>query len=123
MSTSVLARLKVKPVPNKIEQIKVRIAEPATEERVEIQTKLLDKTKDNTINRAEFIKKLKGVVESSKVKESAPQPIISKPPVKKAKKIAKKLKLIPDHLHPIINPYIVTCYNTIPRNILVRFRY
>ena len=96
MSTSVLARLKVKPVPNKIEQIKVRIAEPATEERVEIQTKVLDKTKDNTINRAEFIKKLKGVVESSKVKESAPQPIISKPPVKKAKKIAKKLKLIPD---------------------------
>ena len=57
MSTSVLARLKVKPVPNKIEQIKVRIAEPATEERVEIQTKVLDKTKDNTINRAEFIKK------------------------------------------------------------------
>jgi lactate dehydrogenase-like 2-hydroxyacid dehydrogenase len=28
------------------------------------------------------------------VKESAPQPIISKPPIKKAKKIAKKLKLI-----------------------------
>ena len=96
MSTSVLARLKVKPVPNKIEQFKVRIAEPATEERVEIQTKLLDKTKDNVIDRADFIKKLKGIVESSKVKESAPQPIISKPPVKKTKKIAKKLKLIPD---------------------------
>ena len=56
MSTSVLARLKVKPVPNNIEQFKVRIAEPATEERVEIQTKLLDKTKDNVIDRADFIK-------------------------------------------------------------------
>jgi|TARA_B110000967_G_scaffold208884_1_gene262656 hypothetical protein len=94
MSTSVLARLKVKPVPNKIEQFKVRIAEPELEERIEIQTKLLDKTKDNAIDRADFIKKLKGVVESSKMKETTPQPIISKPPVKKAKKIAKKLKLV-----------------------------
>lgn len=89
MSTSVLARLKVKPVPNKIEQFKVRIAEPELEERIEIQTKLLDKTKDNAIDRADFIKKLKGVVESSKMKETTPQPIISKPPVKKRKKSQK----------------------------------
>ena len=38
-----LARLKVKPVPNKIEQFKVRIAEPELEERIEIQTKLLER--------------------------------------------------------------------------------
>jgi hypothetical protein len=93
MSTSVLARLKVKPVPNKVEQVKVRIAEPATEERIEIQTKLLDKTMDNIIDRAEFIKKLRGVVQSNKIKEVPPEPIITKPTVKKAKKLGKKLKL------------------------------
>ena len=96
MSTSILARLKVKPNPNKVEQFKVRIAEPEREQRIEIQTKLLDRTKDNAIDRADFIKKLKGVVESSKVKETTPQPIISKPLVKKAKKIAKKIKLVQD---------------------------
>lgn len=93
MSTSVLARLKVKPVPNKVEQVKVRIAEPATEERIEIQTKLLDKTMDNIIDRAEFIKKLRGVVQSNKIKEVPPEPIITKPTVKKAKKLGKKIKL------------------------------
>jgi hypothetical protein len=99
MSTSVLARLKVKPVPNKIEQVKVRIAEPATEERIEIQTKLLDKTMDNIIDRAEFIKKLRGVVQSNKIKEVPPEPIITKPTVKKAKKLGKKLKLSLDEDH------------------------
>ncbi len=100
MSTSVLARLKVKPVPNKIEQIKVKIVEPNQEERVEIQTKLLDKTKDNLIDRDEFIKKLKGVVSSTILEESVPQPIVplvavaNAPPTKKVKKLTKKIKLV-----------------------------
>ena len=46
MSTSILEKLKVKPVPKKIEQIKIKIAEPMIEEKVEIQTKIIDKTKE-----------------------------------------------------------------------------
>ena len=49
MSTSLLEKLKVKPVPKKIEQIKVKIVEPAQQENVEIQTIVLDKTKDKLI--------------------------------------------------------------------------
>jgi len=99
MSTSVLERLKIKPIPKKIEQIKVKIAEPSQEEKVEIQTPLIDKTKDNLINRNEFIKKLKTVV-FTKIQDSvAPIPlktatsIVTSPP-KKVKKISKKLKLV-----------------------------
>ena len=59
---SILEKLKVKPVPKKIEQIKIKIAEPMIEEKVEIQTKIIDKTKENLINRDEFIKKLNTTV-------------------------------------------------------------
>ena len=62
MSASVLEKLKVKPSPNKIEQIMVKITEPEKEENVEIHTTILDKTKDKLVNRADFIKKLKRAV-------------------------------------------------------------
>jgi hypothetical protein len=116
MSTSVLARLKVKPVPKKIEQIMVKIVEPTQEEQVEIQTKLLDKTKDNLINRDQFIKKLKGVVTSKIISDAekasksigGPSPITATAtatatasatasgPAKKVKKLTKKIKLVPE---------------------------
>ena len=92
MSTSVLERLKVKPVPTKIEQIKVKIVEPAREEKVEIQTTLIDKTKDKLINRADFLKKLNVTVSTKIPEEVIPAPISMAPP-KKVKKLTKKLKL------------------------------
>lgn len=92
---SILEKLKVKPVPNKIEQIKIKIAEPMIEEKVEIQTKIIDKTKENLINRDEFIKKLNTIVVDKNIQPSTST--ISVPiPVKKVKKLPKKLKLVSD---------------------------
>ena len=95
MSTSVLEKLKVKPMPKKIEQIMVKITEPEKEENVEIHTTILDKTKDKLVNREDFIKKLKRAVFTKIPEEKAPENIslAKPPPVKKAKKIAKKLRL------------------------------
>ena len=93
MSSSILEKLKVKPIPKKIEQIQVKIVDPQKEETVEIKTKIIDKTKDKLINREDFIKKLKISV-STKVPEIIPPEPIT--PVKKSKKIGKKLKLVSD---------------------------
>ena len=95
MSTSVLEKLKVKPMPKKIEQIMVKINEPEKEENVEIHTTILDKTKEKLVNREDFIKKLKRAVFTKIPEEKAPENIslAKPPPPKKVKKIAKKLRL------------------------------
>ena len=93
MSTSLLEKLKVKPVPKKIEQIKVKIVEPAQQENVEIQTIVLDKTKDRLINRGDFLQKLKKTVSSNIPGKVAPTPIAATAS-KKVKKLPKKLKLV-----------------------------
>ena len=97
MSTSVLEKLKVKPMPKKIEQIMVKLVEqiPEQKEDVEIQTKIIDKTKDKLVDRTDFLRKLKTVVSTKIVPDKAPSPIsiaVTAPP-KKVKKIAKKLRL------------------------------
>jgi hypothetical protein len=96
MSTSLLEKLKVKPVPKKIEQIKVKIVEPVQQENVEIQTIVLDKTKDKLINRADFLQKLKITVSSNILERVAPIPIGPATAIasKKVKKLPKKLKLV-----------------------------
>jgi len=93
MSSSILEKLKVKPVPKKVEQILVKIVDPEKEETVEIKTKIIDKTKDKLINRDDFIKKLKISV-STKVPEIVHIEAIPVP--KKSKKIGTKLKLVSD---------------------------
>ena len=91
MSSSILEKLKVKPIPKKIEKIKVKIDNPQKEEAVVIKTKIIDKTKEKIINREDFIKKLKTAVLTKVPEEKAPEPIAAK---KKSKKIGKKLKLV-----------------------------
>ena len=91
---SVLEKLRVKPNPKKIEQIMVKIAQPIQDEPVDIQTKIVDKTKDNLIDRDVFITKLNTYVSLKIPKERAPTPITV--PAKKAKKISKKIKLVSD---------------------------
>ena len=49
MSSSILEKLKVKPIPKKIEKIKVKIDNPQKEEAVVIKTTIIDKTKENFI--------------------------------------------------------------------------
>jgi|UniRef100_A0A6C0CJQ4 hypothetical protein len=91
MSSSILEKLKVKPIPKKIEKIKVKIDNPQKEEAVVIKTTIIDKTKEKIINREDFIKKLKTAVLTKVPEEKAPEPIVAK---KKSKKIGKKLKLV-----------------------------
>ena len=93
MSTSVLEKLKIKPIPKNFEQVEIKFGEPIQEDRVVIQTKIVDMTKGNTVNRDEFIKKLTTTISSKLPKTKSPE-IISKEPVKPpVKKIARKLKL------------------------------
>ena len=40
MSSSVLEKLKAKPVAKKIEQVKIKIVQPGIEEKIEIKTKI-----------------------------------------------------------------------------------
>jgi len=102
MSSSILEKLKAKPVAKKIEQVKIKIVQPGAEEKIEIKTKINDRTKENLINREDFLRKLNLTVknkitdlskspgkEKNKIDDSLP-----KPPSKKVKKLPKKLKLV-----------------------------
>ena len=66
MSANILEKLKIKPVPKKIEQFEIKVANPKKIENVTIKTKIIDKTKDKLINREDFIKKLNTVVSKKK---------------------------------------------------------
>lgn len=92
--TSVLEKLKIKPSPKKIQQIMVKIAEPMKDIPVAIQTAITDKTKDNLIDRDDFITKLNSTVsiKTPKLVEA----VKPTPSIKKGKKITKRLKLIDD---------------------------
>lgn len=92
--TSVLEKLKIKPSPKKIQQIMVKIAEPMKDIPVAIQTAITDKTKDNLIDRDDFITKLNSTVSIKTPK--LVEPVKPTPSIKKGKKITKRLKLIDD---------------------------
>jgi len=96
MSSNVLEKLKVKPIPKKIEKIKVKIVDPATDEKIEIKTKIIDDTNVD-FNRKEYIKKLTKRVISKIPGKDIPIPIsidtTPAPPKKVVKKLTKKLKL------------------------------
>ena len=47
MSANILEKLKIKPVPKKIEQFEIKVANPKKIENVTIKTKIIDKTKDD----------------------------------------------------------------------------
>lgn len=101
MSSSVLQKLKIKPIPKKIEKIKVKIVDPSKDEKIELKTKIVDKTKDDVINRADFIKKLNISVGTTIPEKTLPTPFdIDKtktaPMKKPIKKLARKLKLSAD---------------------------
>lgn len=98
MPTSILDKLKVKPIPKKIEQMMIKIAQPIQDQPVSIQTQITDKTTQNLINRDEFIAKLNRMNTTMTI----PIPIPAeksietmKISVRKGKKIPKKIKLSP----------------------------
>ena len=103
MSSSILEKLKAKPVAKKIEQVKIKIVQPSLEEKIEIKTKINDRTKENLINREEFLRKLnltvtnknnKAISTTDKQIEKQNDKLTNNPPIKKVKKLQKKLKLV-----------------------------
>lgn len=95
MSSSILEKLKVKPIPKKIESFKINIQEPILETPVDIKTKIIDKTKDSQINRDELLKNIDVNVFSKLPEKKSFENIIPSPP-KKIKKLSKKIKLETD---------------------------
>lgn len=63
MSESLLDKLKNKPIPKKIDEIEVKI-QPKKDVDIEIKTKIVDKTKENKINRSKFLSTIKKEVSS-----------------------------------------------------------
>jgi len=81
MSSFLLAKLKNKPIPKKIEQIQIIIPEPAKREDVQINTLIIDKTKESNIDRNAILERIrmnkdfKGVTfrpEMSRIPEKSP---------------------------------------------------
>lgn len=76
MASSLLAKLKVKPIPAKQESIVVKInkPEPAFDEKVDIRVKIEDKSKQKLVNRDSFLQKMKEVRETvTKIPEKSKQ--------------------------------------------------
>ncbi len=96
MSTGVLEKLKIKPIPKKVEQIEIKFAAPLQLEPVTIRTAIIDNTKDKLINREDFIRKLTTMTVSSKRPTSKIQEVAPSPPKVPVKKLTKKLKLTSD---------------------------
>ena len=63
MAQSLLAKLKIKPIPQKIEDFEIKIRlQPLQQEDVKIKTKIVDKRGENKIDRAEFMRSIASVV-------------------------------------------------------------
>ena len=74
MSASILAKLKVKPIPIPKKEINIGLAKPiapAKAEPVAITTVVVDRTKDSAIDRQELLKRFraKSVVQDKTIKE------------------------------------------------------
>ena len=100
MSSSILGKLKAEPVAKKIEQVKIKIVQPGLEEKIEIKTKINDRTKENLINREEFLRKLnltvtnknnKAISTTDKQIEKQSDRLTNNHHLKKEKKLQKKL--------------------------------
>lgn len=94
MSSNVLEKLKVKPIPKKIKKIKVKIVDPAKDEKIEIKTRIIDDINAD-FNREDYIKNLIKKVKSKIPDKDIPISIDATPvpPKKVVKKLTKKIKL------------------------------
>ena len=103
MSSALLAKLKVKPVPKPKLSIDVVIPVAAKKEEVAIKTVIVDKRAENLIDRQAILARIRDS-QFKQPKVSKPTEIIIKPPTvveldilkpkQKAKKIKKKIKLV-----------------------------
>jgi hypothetical protein len=59
MSSLLLAKLKNKPVPKKIEQVEIIIPEPAKKENIDIKTLIVDKRKETNIDRNAILERIR----------------------------------------------------------------
>jgi hypothetical protein len=66
--SDLLAKLKVKPIPKKIEEINVNIPVPTKQEEVVIRTEIIDKRDESTINREYLLNRIKKNIKFQGVK-------------------------------------------------------
>ena len=109
MSETLLAKLKVKPIPKTHESFEIKIKKPAVDkEEVVIKTKIVDQTKLQKVKREDFLKRIQSEmnVKQPKYKEfgqAAKQiiDIVDETPIPKERimenpvKLEKKIKLLP----------------------------
>ena len=114
MAESLLAKLKIKPIPKVQETFEITIKKPADKEEITIKTKIIDKTKHGLIKREEFIETIRGdfavksaTAESALTKDKGPKPKpikVSELPMIKImenpEKLNKKVKLTEIYFSP-----------------------
>lgn len=106
MSADLLARMRVKNQPKRIDEVAVRIKPVAKREDVVVRATLIDKRQDGMIDRDAFIKTLGLIKVNDEVKENiAVKPTITLPAITRPKKIGKRLILV-DPEAPAMKPRI-----------------
>jgi hypothetical protein len=74
--SELLAKLKVKPIPKKIEEINVLVPIPVKQQELIIKTDIVDKRDENIINRSDLLNKIRQNVKYQGVKDKyAPGPV------------------------------------------------
>jgi hypothetical protein len=93
MSADLLAKMRVKNQPKRLDEVAVIIKPAAQREEVVVRTTIVDKTKDMAVDRDAFIKTLGPPKLNVPVKQTIPeeQPV---PTIGRPKKLGKRLKLI-----------------------------
>lgn len=95
MSADLLARMRVKNEPKRLDEVAVLIKPAAQREEVVVRATIVDKTKDGAVDRDAFIRAL-GIPKKADiaVKETVAEEPAAAPAVKRPRKIGKRLKLV-----------------------------
>jgi len=95
MSADLLARMRVKNEPKRLDEVAVLIKPAAQREEVVVRATIVDKTKDDAVDRDAFIRAL-GIPKKTNiaVKETVAEEPAAAPAVKRPRKIGKRLKLV-----------------------------
>ena len=80
MSTGILDKLKIKPIPKKIEQFEVKFTDqdPGQKQDVIIRTKIIDRTLDKVANRDDLLKKFKTIISKKSPTMKIPEILLSR---------------------------------------------
>ena len=123
MSASILDRLRIKRTPQSFQNVEVRIPQPQEKLDVEIKTRIVDKTKDNRINRDDFLNTIKDHIttktttkNTTKMPEETETDILSNKPLSPIEESDNDTA--PKHSVPAVTA--VTAAPTQPKLVIIR---